>query len=317
MTISVTPFTVDGDLIVVEARLTGPAGSRAYQLLLDTGATVTTITHELAEELGYSASDGRCHTRVTSAVATESGYILDVAELSALGITVTKFPVQVFDLAPEALDGLLGMNFLSELDFEILSSQQVIRVGADKLELARLRDAHARTSRALDEALVSAKHQRERAEALEARATMLLRRLDAARRSVSFRLGRAARDPRRWREILQGHDEILDDAGEPPSQAEPVFDPGLPGPPTSSPLATLDTLTPHGWRDTLERDPPTLVLIRAESLASGTPWGDWGTPGGRDGLALVGELVAWCRARRIPVAFVGAPVPRLAFDLIL
>ena len=61
-------------------------------------------------------------------------------------------------------------------------------------ELARLRAAHARTSRALDEALAEAKRERERADALQARAAMLLRRLEAARGSLSFRIGDEQRE---------------------------------------------------------------------------------------------------------------------------
>jgi hypothetical protein len=194
-------------------------------------------------------------------------------------------------------------------------------------ELARLRAAHARVSRALDHALVDAKRERERADAQTERSAVLLRKLEAARGSVSFRLGRATRaaidqrDPRRWLATFRGEDEILEDLGDDPAPIDDPIDPGHPGATTSTPLATLETLTPHGWRDTLERDPPSLVLIRGDALAAGTPWGDWGTPGGRDGLALVEELVTWCRARAIPVAYWDVdgtrPAPRLPFDLIV
>lgn len=204
-------------------------------------------------------------------------------------------------------------------------------------ELARLREAHARTSRALDAAVAEARRERERADAAVTRAAVLRKKLEAARGSVSFRLGRATRvaldtgDPRRWLRTFRGDDEILDDLADDPAddvRAETPLDPEvvLAGAAVDpSPLAVLEgsalqarTLTPHGWRAELELRPASLVIVTGDVLASGTPWGDWGTPGGRDGRALLGELVAWCRARGIAVAYWGAPpVPALPFDLIV
>jgi hypothetical protein len=42
-----------------------------------------------------------------------------VAELTVLGFTMPSFPLHVFDLGYDDLDGLLGMNFLSEFNVEI------------------------------------------------------------------------------------------------------------------------------------------------------------------------------------------------------
>jgi hypothetical protein len=56
---------------------------------------------------------------------------LRVAEFAMLGVTMTSFPINVFDLGHDDIDGLLGMNFLSELNFEIRPAEQ--RILVDKI----------------------------------------------------------------------------------------------------------------------------------------------------------------------------------------
>lgn len=128
MTRRETPFVIDGDLIIVEAFLTGPLGTTVGRFVLDTGAVMTTMTPELADAIGYSARDGIQRTRVHTAIGSEDGYLLRVAELDVLGLAMTRFPVQVFDLGHEDIDGLVGMNLLSELNYEIRSAERRILV---------------------------------------------------------------------------------------------------------------------------------------------------------------------------------------------
>jgi len=73
-------------------------------------------------------------------------------------------------------------------------------------------------------------------------------------------------------------------------------------------------LPPDFWRHLLEQASPTYVLVTADGLAAGSAWAGFGTPGGRDGAAELAALVAWCRARSLPVVYwdtIGVPRPRL------
>ena len=76
------------------------------------------MTHELAESLGYSPRDGFRRTKVHTAVGAEEGYVLRVSEFTVLGFTLMSFPMNVFDLGHDDIDGLLGMNFLSDFNYE-------------------------------------------------------------------------------------------------------------------------------------------------------------------------------------------------------
>ncbi|HEY6176325.1 MAG TPA: retropepsin-like aspartic protease [Kofleriaceae bacterium] len=123
-----TQFEPGGELIVVEASITGPRGSSGGRLVLDTGAVMTTMTPEFADLVGYSAHDGIRRTRVHTAVSTEEGYLVSVAQFTALDIVVPRFLVHVFDLGHDDIDGLIGLNFLSQLNYEIRSAERRILV---------------------------------------------------------------------------------------------------------------------------------------------------------------------------------------------
>lgn len=121
-----TPFILDAELMLVTATLVGPRGESTARFVLDTGAAMTTVVPELADELGYSARDARRRTRVRSAVGTEDGYSIRVAELSVLGLLQQGLEINVFDLGFAGVDGLLGMNFLRGLNYEIRSEERRI-----------------------------------------------------------------------------------------------------------------------------------------------------------------------------------------------
>lgn len=127
MTRRETPFATHGELIVVSARVTGPRRTMTVPLVLDTGAVYTTITPKVAEAVGYSERDGLRRTRVRTAIGSEQGYVLATARIAVLGLVADNFPVHVFDLGHE-ISGLVGLNFLSLLNYEIRSGEHRILV---------------------------------------------------------------------------------------------------------------------------------------------------------------------------------------------
>jgi predicted aspartyl protease len=121
-------FVTDGELLIVHGRVTGPLGTTIGRFVLDTGAVFTTITPEMVDLVGYGARDGTRRTRVRTAVGSEEGFLLEVARLDVLGLARPWFPVHVFDLGHDDIDGLLGLNFLSELNYEVRSAEHRILV---------------------------------------------------------------------------------------------------------------------------------------------------------------------------------------------
>ena len=158
--------------------------------------------------------------------------------------------------------------------------------------------------------------------------------------------------PRRWLRGFRGRDEVLEKLRERPrlgggapleSPAELVgieksvlllgLEPAAgPGPMIAGVVgsrfavelaasARFRPLAPHDWRHLLEAELPAYVLVTADGLLPGAAWGDWGTPGGRDGAAMLRELVAWCRGMQLPIVYwdtigAGQVPPGVRFDAV-
>jgi clan AA aspartic protease (TIGR02281 family) len=122
-----TRFATRDKLIVVIARITGPRRTIMAPLIVDTGAVYTTITPKVAETVGYSESDRIRRTRVRTAIGSEQGYVLATAQLAVFGLVADNFPVHVFELGHD-VSGLVGLNFLSQLNYEIRSAERRILV---------------------------------------------------------------------------------------------------------------------------------------------------------------------------------------------
>lgn len=124
---SETSFELDGDLIVVDAIAIGPSGKAEVRLVLDTGAVLTTLTPTIAESIGYTSAARVARSAMRTAAAVEHGYIVRLVQLQALGFTEPDVHVDVADLG-HGIDGVLGMNFLSDFNFEIRPAERRILV---------------------------------------------------------------------------------------------------------------------------------------------------------------------------------------------
>jgi hypothetical protein len=120
--VKVTRFDRETDLIIVPARVWSPRQRARVHLAIDTGSSDTVLAPDIMDELGYSPRDGEQITTVRSAVGKEQGYTLVVKRFSALGFAMTDFRIHVFDLAAGyGIDGLVGLSFLRQFNYEIRS----------------------------------------------------------------------------------------------------------------------------------------------------------------------------------------------------
>jgi len=124
---SETSFDLSGDLIFVDAVVVGPTGRANIQMVLDTGAVLTTLAPAIAQAVGYSAATSIRPTVSRTAAAEEHGYLVQLVELSTLGVAVPAVHVNVADLG-YGVEGLLGMNFLLDYNIEIRTADRCIVV---------------------------------------------------------------------------------------------------------------------------------------------------------------------------------------------
>ncbi|MCY4436632.1 MAG: retropepsin-like aspartic protease [Chloroflexi bacterium] len=107
------PFDPHGHLIVVPARIHGRDSREIVDLVLDTGATRTIVSREVAQSLGYDPATLGQWARITTGSGALSVPLLRVAKIEALGKTATNLRILCHSLPSRAaIDGVLGLDFL-------------------------------------------------------------------------------------------------------------------------------------------------------------------------------------------------------------
>ena len=105
-------FPSHSGLILVEAEVSGPSGKAAATLVLDTGATTTTLNAKVLRSIGLDPDSATEFVRMATGSAVESVPRLMLNRLSVLGKHAIGLRVLAHDLPPEAaVDGLLGLDF--------------------------------------------------------------------------------------------------------------------------------------------------------------------------------------------------------------
>lgn len=120
-----TRFETVDDLVGVQAHL-GPTGQMMALLIVDTGAVLTTVVPRVAESIGYSSAHMLAPSIKRTAAAVERGYIVS-CDVTALGFRMRRHPIDVVELG-HGIDGLLGVAFLSQFNFELRYSERRIIV---------------------------------------------------------------------------------------------------------------------------------------------------------------------------------------------
>ena len=111
-----SPVTVPlqrvGRSLVVQVRI---AGSREAHLIVDTGATLTVLSREIALDLGLFSEAPVSTALVSTAGGQVTVDVVRVGTMEVGGAEVRDVPVAVYDLpdATPAIDGLLGLSYLS------------------------------------------------------------------------------------------------------------------------------------------------------------------------------------------------------------
>ena len=126
-----TRFELSPDrLIMVQATIHALDDSKhvTVDLILDTGASLTTINPDILSDLGYDLSDPNLGQIdfITASGITKAA-IITVSRLSVIGHTFEGMEVAANYLPVETYaHGLLGANFLSCFDIGISYSKRII-----------------------------------------------------------------------------------------------------------------------------------------------------------------------------------------------
>jgi predicted aspartyl protease len=93
----------------------------ALNMVLDTGATNTTIDSNSLYLLGYNLKDNIGTVEIETANGLIITELFEIESFSSLGITKNNFPVQVYDFLAGGIlsdyNGLLGLDFFEGTNF--------------------------------------------------------------------------------------------------------------------------------------------------------------------------------------------------------
>lgn len=107
------PFDPHGHLIIVPARIHSGDIRETVDLVLDTGATRTIVSREIAQSLGYDPARLGERARITTGSGALSVPLLRLERIDALGKSATNMHVLCHTLPSSvAIDGVLGLDFL-------------------------------------------------------------------------------------------------------------------------------------------------------------------------------------------------------------
>jgi len=114
------PFQSQSGLIILGARLEGPAGGTTLRLALDTGASRTVISTIMLVAAGYDVGLSTSRIQMTTGSGVEYVPVITIDELGVLGQERKQWPIIGHTLPPSAtIDGLLGLDFFRGKELNI------------------------------------------------------------------------------------------------------------------------------------------------------------------------------------------------------
>ncbi len=113
-------FNPEASVIIVPAELENDGLSIYSYLVLDTGATYTMISWEIAKRLGLKIERVRKTVRFNTASGEVVAPLIKMDEISIMGVKAKNVEVIVHNLPVSArVDGLLGLSFLRNFNIQI------------------------------------------------------------------------------------------------------------------------------------------------------------------------------------------------------
>lgn len=120
---------IEGNVILVTVQL---GGKHTFKMVLDTGASRTTIDSSALYIAGYKINDIVEISKIETANGIVEVEVFELDSLTALGNTKHNFPVQMYDFLAHGIlsdyDGLLGLDFFENSMFCIDMNTNIINV---------------------------------------------------------------------------------------------------------------------------------------------------------------------------------------------
>jgi predicted aspartyl protease len=127
---AVTPIVIRDNQVMVPVRLSFRGHTVETLLLLDTGASITTINGRLATQLGIDPTDTQPEGSIVADGRSIASYTCTVDLLAVGNRSLSKAMVSILPTSGGVgFDGLLGMNFLKKFHYHVDFDRSVIQWG--------------------------------------------------------------------------------------------------------------------------------------------------------------------------------------------
>ena len=123
------PLKTQTGVIVLNVLLRGKRDKKMVKMVLDTGATMTTIPREIAIAIGCNPARPKKRIEMITASGIEYVPVVVVHGINLLGFKVREVEVACLILPPQsAVSGLLGLNILKDFDLLLKFRKKILEI---------------------------------------------------------------------------------------------------------------------------------------------------------------------------------------------
>ena len=124
------PLKLKSNIVIVNASVMGRRGTRVVQMVLDTGASLTTIPYEIAISIGVDPTRSNKKIPIMTASSMEYATLITVPRFTLFEYTLSNVQVVCMDLptANNDIQGLLGLNVLDEFNVFLGFRQKILEI---------------------------------------------------------------------------------------------------------------------------------------------------------------------------------------------
>jgi len=124
------PIRADLGIILIEVSLISKSRKIIpLKMVLDTGATITTVPIEAAIAIGCDPTKSKKRIEMITASGTEYAPLVTIPEVRFLGFKLKDVEVICHNLPPQAtVSGLLGLNILKRFDIFLKFHSKILEI---------------------------------------------------------------------------------------------------------------------------------------------------------------------------------------------
>jgi clan AA aspartic protease (TIGR02281 family) len=126
---AIVPFKPHDAVIVVNVLVRGAKNSKLIKMVIDTGASISSIPSDIALAIGVDPSKPIKKIEIITASGTEYVPVVKIPCIQFLGFSLKNVEIACLNLPPQStVSGLLGLNILKNFDLFLKFREGLIEI---------------------------------------------------------------------------------------------------------------------------------------------------------------------------------------------